>query len=193
MAALRYGIANRPKKGEEVSGDAYVITEAESAVTIGLVDGLGSGEAALEASQLAIRRITLNSTEDLKELVTRCHEELRGTRGAVMALLRINLKSKKVSFVGVGNIGLYAWSAESIMPISHPGVVGSHRLPNLREFTYRYTPGDLFVLYSDGVSDRLIMEDDLPDLGRIDPQAAADIIAERYGKEHDDITVIVVC
>jgi negative regulator of sigma-B (phosphoserine phosphatase) len=189
---MRYGIANRPKKGNQVSGDAYVITEADGAVTAGLVDGLGSGEAAAAASKQAVRCITLNSTADLKELVTRCHKELRGTRGAVMALLRINLEVETVSFVGVGNIGIYAWSNEPISPISLGGIVGYNRLPPLREFTYRYTPGDLFVLYSDGVSGRLIADRDLPTLGRIDPQAMADVIAQRYGVENDDLTVIVV-
>ncbi|RLC74323.1 MAG: stage II sporulation protein E [Chloroflexi bacterium] len=193
MAALRHGIAHRPKRGEQVSGDAYVIAEADGAVTIGLVDGLGSGEAAAEASRRAVRCITLNSTADLRELVTRCHEELRGTRGAVMALLRINPKAETVSFVGVGNIGIYAWSAEPIRPVSRGGIVGHYRLPALREFTYHYTPGDLFVLYSDGVADGLIADKDLPALGRIDPQAMADIIAQRYGVEHDDVTVITVC
>jgi serine phosphatase RsbU (regulator of sigma subunit) len=193
MAALRYGIAHRPKKGEQVSGDAYVITEAEGTVTIGLVDGLGSGEAAAKASQRAVHCITLNSTVDLREVVARCHEKLRHTRGAVMALLRINPSAETVSFVGVGNIGMYAWSAEPIRPVSRGGIVGHYRLPALREFTYHYTAGDLFVLYSDGASSRLIADRDLSTLGKIDPQAMADTIAQRYGVEDDDLTVIIVC
>jgi len=39
----------------------------------------------------------------------------------------------------------------------------------------------------------LIADRELPALGRIDPQAMADIIAQRYGVEHDDVTVIAVC
>ena len=115
---------------------------------------------------------------------------LKGTRGAVVALMRINFVESTVTFVGVGNIGIHVHSAAPIKPISRNGIVG-YRLQHLREFTYPYTPGDLFVLYTDGISSRFALESGLCMEEIQDVQALADEIAQNFGKENDDVTVLV--
>jgi serine/threonine protein phosphatase PrpC len=66
-----------------------------------------------------------------------------------------------------------------------------YRLPSLREFTYPYTPGDLFVLHTDGISSRLILDDALWTEEAQDVQTLANAIAQHFGKENDDVTVLV--
>ncbi len=194
---MKYGIVHRPKPSRDVSGDAYLIIERKEKILIALVDGLGSGQAAAQASQKAVQCVEKNSALALGDIVLKCHRDLRGTRGAVMMLMGVNFADCTVAFVGVGNIGAQAHSVEPIKPISKNGIVG-YRLPRLVEFRYRYTPGDLFVLYSDGISSRFILnslEEWNRDNGRSlfleEPQALAEEIARRFGKDNDDLTIIV--
>lgn len=190
MSRMDFGIVHRPKSGRNISGDAYLIKEGGEATLVCLVDGLGSGEAAAEAAQAAIRCVEVSSTLPLSDIMAKCHQALRGTRGAVMALLRVSFAESTITFVGVGNIGIHVRSTALIKPISRNGIVG-HRLPRLQEFTYPYTQGDLFVLHSDGISSRLTLDGALWTEGAQDVQTLADEIARNFGKENDDVTVLV--
>ena len=199
MAAIKFGIVQRPKQGRHISGDAVFVHDGQNPgseqgrVLVAVIDGLGAGEGAAEASGKAVACIRDHLDEPLAVLVARCHRALRGTRGAVMTLMRIDLAARQVSFVGVGNVGVRSRSAANAQPISGNGIVG-FRLPTLREFSYNYTPGDLFVLFTDGVSHHFTLDDRAlsPIDFRGDPQGLADAIAARYGKPEDDVTVVVV-
>ncbi len=186
---MNYGIVHRPKPSRDVSGDAYLITEQKDKVLIALVDGLGSGQAAAQASRKAVQCIKENSTLALGDIIRKCHQVLKGTRGAVMMLMHVDLAAEEVAFMGVGNVGVQVRSAKPIKPISKNGIVG-YRLPRLQEFRYGYTPGDLFVLHSDGISSRFILNN--PEGWNMDdPQALAEEIAQRFGKDNDDLTIII--
>jgi negative regulator of sigma-B (phosphoserine phosphatase) len=189
MSRMEFGIVHRPKSGNHISGDAYLIKEEGDATLICIADGLGSGEAAAEASQAAIRCAEVNSTLPLSDIMTKCHQALRGTRGAVIALMRIRFAESMITFVGVGNIGIHTRSVAPIKPISRNGIVG-YRLPRLQEFTYPYTPGDLFVLHTDGISSRFILDDSLWKEVQ-DVQTMADEIAQNVGKDNDDVTILI--
>lgn len=189
MNRMKFGIVHRPKPGHNISGDAYLIKEGEQATLVCLVDGLGSGKAAAEAAQVAIRCVEVSSTLPLNDIIAKCHQSLRGTRGAVMALLCVNFAESTITFVGVGNIGIHVRSTAPIKPISRNGIVG-YRLPRLQEFTYPYTPGDLFVLHTDGISSRFTLNDGLWKEVQ-DVQILAEEIARNFGKDNDDITALV--
>jgi negative regulator of sigma-B (phosphoserine phosphatase) len=190
MSRMEFGIVYRPKSGRSVSGDAYLIKEEEEATLICLVDGLGSGEGAAEAAQAAIGCVEVNGTLSLSDIMAKCHQALKGTRGAVIALTRISFAESTVTFVGVGNIGIHVRSTAPIKPISKNGIVG-YRLPRLKEFAYPYTPGDIFVLHTDGISNRFTLDNAMWMQEAQDVQTLADEIAQNFGKENDDLTVII--
>jgi serine/threonine protein phosphatase PrpC len=191
MAKLKYGVYNRAKAGYAVSGDAYLVKEYPDGMLVCLADGLGSGPQAAEASQMAIKCVADHHQAPLVQIMTGCHAAIRHTRGAVMALLRINTQAGTLTFVGVGNIGFRAWSAESVQPISSAGIVGS-RLPSLREFSFVYTPGDLIILYSDGISRRFALDGIVERMVPVPPQRLAEAIADDYAKRDDDVTLVVI-
>lgn len=189
---VSWGAFVRPKDGQSTSGDAYVVERfSPNGLVAAVIDGLGGGAEAAHAAQRAADIIRADPAQEPTELIRRAHIALQGTRGAVIGLLSYNLERRNVSFVGVGNIGVQVYSALPIRPISKNGIIG-YRLPSLLKLAYSYNPGDTFVLYSDGVSsdfghDPFFAVDD-----SLAPQDLAEMIVERYGKTHDDATVVVV-
>jgi serine/threonine protein phosphatase PrpC len=185
-----WGAVCRAKQNQLVSGDIYVVQEhGEGLVLAAIVDGLGGGEEAARAARAAVQVINEHTDWPLQDLMHRSHAALHSTRGAVIGLLRLDQPSHKASYVGVGNIGMQVYSRQMIKPISKNGILG-FRLPTLLELHYVYDPGDIFVLYSDGVSSRFALD------GQIDirqpPQRIADQILAAYGKHIDDATVVVI-
>jgi serine/threonine protein phosphatase PrpC len=187
---MTWGAVCRAKQGQSVSGDIYIVQEyGEGRVLAAVIDGLGGGVEAARAADAARQMITQYIEGSLQELIQRSHTALHTTRGAVIGLLRLDQEGHQASFMGVGNIGVQVYSRQPIKPISKNGIIG-YRLPTLLELHYVYDPGDIFVLYSDGVSNHFTTD------GRIDikqpPQRLAEQILTSYGKYTDDATVVVM-
>lgn len=187
---LTWGAQCRPKGGQQVSGDGYDVIHADGSTLLTIVDGLGGGVEAARPTALALEVLREHPTRPLKELIDRCHIALHGTRGAVIGLLRLEETTRRASYVGVGNIGIHVVSNQVIKPISKNGILGHRQLPTLLEMTYTYNVGDLFVLYSDGISTRVISDSALNHPPADLTLLAADLL-QRYGKTIDDATVLV--
>ncbi len=193
MSTLCTGIVFRPKKGQPVSGDAYLVMHLERTYLAVLVDGLGSGEAAAKASQQAVMTACMHAWAELPDILQQCHLALRKTRGAVMSLFKITLNpggGGRVSYAGVGNIGFSAQAAHSFQPVNANGIVGS-RLPKVHVFEGIYTPGDVFVLSTDGIARRFNLNQ-IPAAREQAPQVIAAKIDEGFSRDDDDVTVLVV-
>lgn len=185
-----WAVAVRPKEGQTISGDVYVVESFDAhGLLVSVIDGLGGGREAYHAAQLAAEVLKVHPGYTLSELIRQSHQALHSTRGAVIGIVQFNLVDRTCSFVGVGNIGVHVYSSTSIKPISRNGILG-YRLPSLLEMPYRYNSGDTFVLYSDGISSRFALEHSLK--FDVPPQELADGILRTYGKTNDDATVMVV-
>jgi serine/threonine protein phosphatase PrpC len=187
---MAWGAVCRAKQHQRVSGDVYLVEEyGAGELLAAVIDGLGGGEEAAKAARGAEQVLRQQPGWPLKELLQRSHTALHATRGAVIGVLRLDPQAHRASFIGVGNIGVHVYSRQSIKPISKNGILG-FRLPTLLELNYSYDPGDLFVLYSDGISGRFSLD------GKIDirqsPQRIAEQILQLYGKHSDDATVLVI-
>jgi serine phosphatase RsbU (regulator of sigma subunit) len=74
--------------------------------------------------------------------------------------------------------------------VSQDGILGQNmRTP--RPQILQLEPGDLIVLYTDGVSDRFTT-DDYPGVRHHTPKQVANNIVQRFGKDHDDAACIAV-
>jgi len=91
LGPLEWAVAGRPLAGESVSGDGWLVVESADQALIGAIDGLGHGEAAAVATQLATKVVSENPGAPLDELFALCHHALEGTRGSAMTLVRIGL------------------------------------------------------------------------------------------------------
>ena len=187
---ISWGAVCRAKQGQLVSGDIYLVQEYSAGQVIAaVIDGLGGGSEAAHAARLAEQTLLSSPELPLQELTRRSHAALHGTRGAVIGVLRLELDNSVAAYVGVGNIGMQVYSRQPIKPISKNGIIG-FRLPTLLELRYVYDPGDIFVLYSDGISSQFAQD------GTIDikqpPQQLAERVLASYGKLSDDATVVVI-
>jgi serine/threonine protein phosphatase PrpC len=189
---LVWGSVCRPKQGQTISGDTYVVEHnaEQNTLLASVIDGLGGGTEASRAANLAADVLRTYPHYPLEQLIERSHAALYQTRGAVIGVLRLELTPRKAHYVGVGNIGVYVYSTTPIKPISKNGILG-YRLPtSLLHLHYTYNPGDTFVLYSDGISARFGIEEQVTSTQA--PQQLAEMILQTYGKTSDDATVVVV-
>jgi serine/threonine protein phosphatase PrpC len=183
---MEIGVAQRPAIHERICGDDSTIVRGEDTL-IAVADGLGHGPKAAEASQAFCRYVREHASEGLEDIILGASHQIRRTRGAACALLRIDAHEKVLTFAGVGNIELHAMSRKPIHPISMPGIVGK-RIQKVQPFECELNPGDLLAMVSDGISSRL----DLRPLKDLSVQEIADTLMKTHGKDHDDATCIVI-
>ncbi len=185
---MRFGVATRPKDGETANGDAYFVREFDSKALMAVIDGIGHGKEANIAAMKAVSFLEKHYCEDLTTIVKKCHEELRGTRGAVLGVALIKKKENILSYAGVGNISArIVKRGEESHLTSMDGIVG-YNLRKVREFQYPYSRGDIVLMFSDGISHRFSISGFLMEEG---VQKIAEDILQENGK-NDDATVLVV-
>ncbi len=187
MAEITHGVYTKAKHERAVSGDGYLFESWGQLVLMSLVDGLGSGEEAAKAKDLALQCVKEYRELPLLEILQNCHGALRSTRGVVIGLLRVDLATNEIRYAGVGNVAVRVVGKEPFQPISYNGIVG-YRLPRVHEFVGAYHQGDTMVLCSDGIDSRFRSDEAL--LRQAGPKEVAEAIARRYGRD-DDICVLV--
>lgn len=188
---LRIGAVNVTKQGQEVCGDAWGVEQARGASTIVVADGLGHGYEASLASLEAVR--TLHGHPDLPPLalVELSHKALRSSRGAAVAVARIDRMQAKLTFSGLGNVAgqIYSGASASQHLVSVNGTAG-HDTPRAREFSYVWPENGMLVMYSDGLSTSTGL-DSQPRLALHDPTLIAGVLYRDFNRGQDDATVVV--
>jgi serine phosphatase RsbU (regulator of sigma subunit) len=187
---LEHASLIRPCRGEHLSGDAVVIRPLEQGLFVAIVDVLGHGPEAHELTHVIDAYLARYGTSDVSGLMTRLHQHLRGTRGAAVGLCAIDAATGRIDYAGIGNTAMRRFGTEETRLVSQDGVLGQNmRTPQPQ--TLQLDPGDLIVLYTDGVSDRFT-SDDYPGVLRHGPKEVASNIVQRFGKDHDDAACIAV-
>lgn len=179
----------RPHRTERVSGDAVTLRWIDDHVLVALVDALGHG---LSAAKIAERaQTTLRSTRstDVRSIMAAVHDALRPTDGAAVAVVMVDPTRKTYEAAAVGNIRIRVISRSDRRMEWTAGTVGaSYRTPIVN----RDVLGDAtLVVYSDGVADHFERRD-YPGICSDSPDVASRIIMERFGKDHDDASCVVL-
>ena len=189
--AKRIGAWSRPRPPETINGDAYFICTRDGRTLYAVIDGLGHGSGAHEASNVAINSLDEWRGEPLEQVFHAVHDALRATRGAVMSAVVIDNKAQSFQFAGVGNVLVRVFDAPGrVTPISTNGTLGA-RLGQIRVWTHPWAEGATCVLASDGISAAWEM-DAYPGLLSHSPQLLAGILMRDYGRTSDDATVLVI-
>ena len=190
---IECAFASRVKQGERVTGDHPVAVPFTDGVLVAAIDGLGHGEEAAAAAQLAATTLVHEPGENVIALMQRCHGALVRTRGAAVSIASLDIRRGVITWISVGNVegivvqtGSDGQSARSRL-ITRGGVVGS-ALPLLRAEVIGIVGGDLLVFATDGID--LRFGDNL----RRDPRPVDEIasgLLEQFGKRTDDSLVVV--
>jgi anti-sigma regulatory factor (Ser/Thr protein kinase) len=185
------GVLRDTYPGESVSGDHWAFKASARGHTLLVVDGSGHGPAAAWAAETATKIFEDHADDDCVSLVERMHRGLAPTRGAALAVARIDAAAKCIRFVGVGNIaGSLMTGVETRQMVSHNGTAG-HVAPRIREFTYPFDGVPGVILHSDGLSNRWRMAD-YPGLAACHPPLIAAILFRDFRRGRDDATIVVM-
>jgi anti-sigma regulatory factor (Ser/Thr protein kinase) len=191
LQARRIGAWSRPHPGETSNGDAYFICKRDRATLYAVIDGLGHGMGARDASNAAIAVLDDWHGEPLEQVFQAAHVALRATRGAVMSVVVIDTRAQSFQFAGVGNVMVRVFETpQRITPISTNGTLGA-RLGQVRVWTHPWVEGATCVMASDGISATWDIEA-YPGLLSRSPQLLAGVLMRDYGRDSDDATVLVI-
>jgi negative regulator of sigma-B (phosphoserine phosphatase) len=192
---LTWGIASLPMPPEDQSGDlCSVWCPSDGALTlIAVVDGSGHGPEAAAAARMAAEVMEPHLQESPVALVLRCHEYLRGTRGAAMTLASLNLLDRTMTWLGIGNVEAVlcrsgdADRQESERVLLRAGVVGYRLPPRLKAEVIPLRHCDVLIVATDGVKPEFA--DDTA-IGGDPKQVAARLLAQ-HNTQRDDALVFV--
>ncbi|MEX2224032.1 MAG: SpoIIE family protein phosphatase [Candidatus Rokuibacteriota bacterium] len=187
--SLGIGVVSVPMRGEEVCGDGWAAAREGDAPALMMVDGLGHGVLARDAALAAERAFEATPSLSPAAQVEAIHDALRGTRGAAVAVARIDRAQGVVAYAGLGNIaGVLVAAGASRHLVSGNGTAG-HDAARIHEFTYPWSDDALLVMSSDGLGTRWQLER-YPGLEMRDPSLVAGVLYRDWSRGRDDVTVL---
>ncbi|MFI5803926.1 SpoIIE family protein phosphatase [Streptomyces sp. NPDC051561] len=179
-----------PVESEERCGDGWAVSDTETGQrTVLVVDGLGHGPPAAEATEAALRAFHRDPSLPLPTLMTALHRALRHTRGAAVGLLRLR-PGGDAEHCSIGNVRTQVVGFDGVRSrlTGVPGVVGWN-MPLPRVQRVAVPPGSTLVLHSDGIDNRWT-HDAAPFLLRLPPPLLVASLAHDFRRSRDDATVL---
>ena len=171
-------------------GDSHHVAVDRSVVVLAVLDGLGHGAAAAAATRAAIEALAGHPAESVQNQIWRCHQAAAGTRGLVMGLARLDWSERSLTWAAVGNVqgvlirnGRAAGTRTAL--VAGSGVVG-YRLPPVTPSTLTFEPGDVLVMWTDGLGAELAESV----VAAAPAQTVAERLMERFATGRDDALVL---
>lgn len=146
----------------DVGGDYFdFIPAEEGGLFVGLGDVAGKGMAAamLMMNLQATVRAQVETGRPLQDVMARLnrsiHQNVRGLRFVTLFVARIDTKSGRTVYVNGGHNPPYVMRASGAIETLHAGglLLGMFPEAEYEEGTITLEPGDLLVIYSDGVTE----------------------------------------
>jgi hypothetical protein len=171
-------------------GDIGIVREYGNHCFLGLIDALGHGKSAYEVACRACEYLDANYREDLVATMQGLHGHLKGTKGGVAALCRLDTDSGDLCHVGVGNITVKIMGPRATSFVPRDGVIG-YIIPTPTEQCHRLQPGDTLVMYSDGIKEHFNPLD-YAGLFSGSAETIATGLLRQLGKKDDDASCIAL-
>ena len=183
-----YFVAEKPL--ESVNGDTVFVDVKQEEMFLGIVDGAGHGPEAHSIAQTCRAFFEENKSTELPALMQSLHEKLCGTRGGVAIVGKLDFERLQLRYVGVGNIVLRKFGVVMKREVTQEGVLGYH-VRTLREKMLQLSRGDVVVMHTDGITSQFDIND-YPQILRDDAKTIANKLLEKFSKNNDDATCLVV-
>jgi hypothetical protein len=126
------------------------------------------------------------------EIVESTHRAIRGTRGAALAIARLDLAHGEVRYAGIGNIRsavLDRKTGEITNMVSHNGTVG-YVIRKIQSYDYVWTFDSNLLMHSDGLGTHWNL-DRYPGIWQRHPSMVAGLLYREHKRGRDDVTVLV--
>jgi negative regulator of sigma-B (phosphoserine phosphatase) len=194
LGAIKWGVASKPFPGQTESGDLHLVAPRPDGTLIAVIDGLGHGREAAEASVAAVSILLARTGDDIVDLMRRCDSGLKNTRGVVMNLAALNRETHSLVWGGVGNVNgvIIRHDArrgpERQRLAPRPGLIGTGIAQPRSEETALYD-GDVLIFATDGITSSFADKLDVPE--EEPPERVASRIVENYWAGRDDVLVLV--
>lgn len=179
----------RPMSGHMVSGDAVCVLEFDHYILLAVIDVTGHGDTAHEVANKLQHYIQQQKNLDLKWMMKALHEHLKGSVGAALGLFLVDVNEQSFEYISIGNTKARRSVGDIWRGVAKDGVLGQ-RLPNLIAQQGHLNNGDVFVLWSDGLSDHLI-DSFIKNIAYESSDKIAFDLIRSLGKRYDDASCIV--
>jgi len=180
-----------PYPGERACGDGWMFHRGTEKTVVLLVDGLGHGLGAADATHEAIATFQKHAEAGPGEILHRLHDALRKTRGAVAAIAEVRPSKKSLIYAGVGNISAVLLdSGRSRSLVSHNGTLGA-LTPRIQEFQSEWSRESILLLHSDGLHTRWDLGGYAGLLAKHPALIGAALLRD-FRRQRDDASVVVI-
>ncbi|MEQ6916369.1 SpoIIE family protein phosphatase [Halomonas aquatica] len=187
------GIATRPLPGEAsgACGDMGLLRPTANGLFAAMIDGLGHGVLAQAVAREACDHLNQVDPDAAMDLIMlSLQKKLRGGRGCVAALCRVNAADGLLEFCGLGDIVTRTLGATSKIIVPQDGIIGQVA-PKPRVQQQVMAADSVLVMHSDGISSR-IYSSELEWLLQGEPKAAAERLVATFGRDSDDAGCVVI-
>jgi anti-sigma regulatory factor (Ser/Thr protein kinase) len=184
-----YGAVSVALPGEDVCGDSWSVVPEAQGLCLLAADGLGHGPHAAAAAVQAVRLFRGHSGHRIPTILEYIHGGMRSTRGAAIAIARLDEAAGKVEFGGVGNIAGAIVSDTGVKRMVSLAGTAGHNMRTAQSFDYPFN-GGLVLMHSDGLSTGWSLER-YPGLAHAHPTLIASVLFRDYWRQRDDVTVLV--
>jgi anti-sigma regulatory factor (Ser/Thr protein kinase) len=194
------GILGRTIAHEEASGDHAVVLRDGAVLLLVVVDGLGHGPHAREAADRAVAAILDRGSaggphpallRSPSALLETCDAALAGSRGAVIAVARVDEEAGQVEHAGVGNVTTRIDGLDRSRRLaSSAATLGRRGGARAATETAALDRGDVIVLFTDGLTSRAGLAGER-ELLHEHPVVIAQHLMEQFGRSTDDALVLV--
>ena len=176
--------------GEKFCGDGYYVKHSSKGFQIFVGDGLGHGESANEAAQLAIKVFRQTITWDPAEILREIHSKVKKTRGLVATIASVDYKSEVWNVCGIGNINTRIFNGlENKTYTPYNGIIG-HNIPRtLNNTIVPYKKHQIIIMHSDGLRTRWNLND-MTSIFKHSPGIIAASLLKENIRGTDDATIL---
>lgn len=184
------GCISIPIRGEEVCGDDCTAIDTEQGLAVIVADGLGHGPEAAIAANEAVRLFHKHKLQSVGEQLQMLHNGLRATRGAAIAIARIDNERRTVKYGGIGNIAGVIVAHDGVRRMVSLNGTAGHNARKILTFDYAWSDG-IVIMHSDGLSTSWSL-DRYPGLTRMHPTLIAAVLYRDFARGRDDVTVMAI-
>ncbi len=186
---MQLAIAKRPLV-DPYCGDHAGYWEHSQKTVLCIIDGLGHGKGAEQAALAAFNFLEKHHHEPLLGVFSACDKALRNTFGVAMGIAVVDTTARTLTYAGIGNTRMMVVGHQKTVRLSsHYGIIGGG-YRTLKTETIPLLPGDLVIMYTDGIKEMINLSD-YDEMLYTEVGFLAKRILEIWGCKTDDAAALV--